>query len=188
LLGQVLKKQRGYSMKIGIVGDTHRNIEYLGKVADWLIERQKIAMVYHLGDDYDDVKCLSEKYIDIVQVPGIYDERYINGSLPKTVVENVLGLRILLVHTLDKDVTKDDKLMSDIILYGHTHKYEITLSDGLLCMNPGHLKGPKDKNFSPTFGLLDIQDTTLSAKIFGLDFKPVLSMELMRAESRLYKA
>jgi putative phosphoesterase len=175
-------------MKIGVASDTHRNVQYLNDVVDWLIARHKIAALYHLGDDYDDVKCLSEKYIDIVQVPGIYDERYTNGSLPKTIVENVLGLRILLVHTLEKDVKKDEKLMSDIILHGHTHKYEITLSDGLLCMNPGHLKGPKDKNSDPTFGLIDIQDKTLSAKIFNLDFKPVQSMELLRAENRLYKA
>lgn len=175
-------------MKIGVVSDTHRNVEYLGEVTDWLITRQKIALLYHLGDDYDDVKCLAEKYIDIVQVPGIYDERYTNGSLPKTSVENVLGLRVLLVHSLEKEVTKDDRLMSDIILHGHTHKYEITLTDGLLCMNPGHLKGPKDKNYPPTFGLLDIQDKTLTAKIFSLDFKTVLSMELLRSENRLYKA
>src|SRR5664279_3913859 len=91
------------SMKIGIISDTHRNIEYLTEAVDWLIDKQKIAMIYHLGDDYDDVKCLADKYIDIVQVPGIYDERYINGELAKTSVENVLGLRILLVHALDKD-------------------------------------------------------------------------------------
>lgn len=181
-------KQEGFPLKIGIVSDTHRNVEYLTDVVDWLIARQKIALLYHLGDDYDDVKCLSEKFVDIVQVPGIYDERYTNGSLAKTAVENVLGLRILLVHSIEKDVTKDDRLMSDIILHGHTHKFEITLSDGLLCINPGHLKGPKDKNSPPTFALLDIQDNALTAKIFGLDFKQVLSMELLRAENRLYKA
>jgi uncharacterized protein len=175
-------------MKIGVVSDTHRNVEYLTEAVDWLIARQKIAILYHLGDDYDDVKCLAEKYVDIVQVPGLYDQRYIDGSLPKTSVENVLGLRILLVHSLEKDVTKDDRLMSDIILHGHSHKHDITLEDGLLCLNPGHLKGPKDKNFSPSFGLLDIQDSTLSAKIFSLDFKPLQSMELLRAENRLYKA
>jgi len=175
-------------MKIGIISDTHRNIEYLSTVVDWLIDRQKIAMLYHLGDDYDDVKCLADKYIDIVQVPGIYDERYVNGALPKTVVENVMGLRILLVHAMDKDVSKDDQLISDIILHGHTHKADILIEDSLLTFNPGHLKGPKDKNFPPSFGLLDIQDTTLSANIFNLDFKPILSMEFLRAENGLYKA
>jgi putative phosphoesterase len=174
-------------MRIGVISDTHRNTEYLGDVVDWLSARHKIALIYHLGDDYDDVKCLAEKYIDIVQVPGLYDERYTNGSLPKKIIENVLGLRILLVHSLEKDVTREDKMMSDIILHGHTHNSSIVIEDGLLSVNPGHLKGPKDKNFSPTFGLLDIQDKNLFVKIFSLDFKLVESMELVRSENRLCK-
>ncbi|HMD67730.1 MAG TPA: metallophosphoesterase family protein [Chitinivibrionales bacterium] len=175
-------------MKIGVVSDTHRNIEYLVEAADWLCSRQKIAMLYHLGDDYDDVKALADKYIDIVQVPGIYDERYADGSLPKKIVENVLGVRIMLVHSMEKDVTPKDKMTVDIILHGHTHHSGLTVEDGLLCMNPGHLKGPKDKNFPPTFGLLDIQDKNIHAAIFGLDFKQVSSMEVFRSENRLYKA
>jgi putative phosphoesterase len=174
-------------MRIGVVSDTHRNVEFLIEAVDWLSARHKIAMLYHLGDDYDDVKALADKYIDIVQVPGLYDQRYTDVSLPKKIMENVLGIRILLVHSMEKDVTPDDRMTADIILHGHSHHCSITLEDGLLCMNPGHLKGPKDKNFSPTFGLLDIQDKNIQVKIFGLDFKPVSSMELCRSENRLYK-
>jgi uncharacterized protein len=175
-------------MKIGVVSDTHRNLDNLVKVTDWLISRHKIATLIHLGDDYDDVKCLSEKYIEIMQVPGLYDERYTNGSLPKIIVENILGFRILLVHSLEKDATDNDLQTSDIILHGHTHKPEIEFQDGLVLFNPGHLKGPRDKNYAPAFGLLDIQDNGLDAKIFDLDFKPIQTMELMRTEGRLYKA
>jgi putative phosphoesterase len=175
-------------MKIGVVSDTHRNLDYLVEAVDWLCARQKIAALYHLGDDYDDVKALEDKYVDIVQVPGIYDQRYNDGSLPKKIIENVLGIRILLVHFLEKDVAPEERMTVDVILHGHTHHSGITIEDGLLCMNPGHLKGPRDKNFPPTFGLLDIQDKTIAAKIFGLDFKPISSMEVFRSENRLYKA
>jgi putative phosphoesterase len=175
-------------MKIGIVSDTHRNTKYLCDVVDWLMQKQKIVMLYHLGDDYDDVNCLADKYLEIVQVPGIYDERYKNNSLPHKIIENVLDLRIMLVHSFEADVTSDDKMKVDIILHGHTHHYDIKLEDGLLCINPGHLKGPKDKNLPPTFGMIDIQDKSLIVKIFGLDFKVVSSMELFRAENRLFKA
>jgi uncharacterized protein len=174
-------------MKIGIVSDSHRNKELLNSAVTWLVSRQKIALLYHLGDDYDDVADLADSYVDIVQVPGIYDERYADGTLPKKVVENVLGLRILLVHSFEKDVTKEDTMMTDIIMHGHTHRHEIKLEDGLLSINPGHLKGPKDKNLPPSFGLLEIQDRNLHAKIFNLEFKPVLTMEILRSENRLYK-
>lgn len=176
-----------HCMKIGIVSDTHRNKEYLLKAVNWLQKRNKIAMLFHLGDDYEDVMALTEIYIEVIQVPGIYDERYKDGSLPAKTIETVQGLGILLVHSYEKDITREDTLRSNIILYGHTHRAELRLEDGLLYMNPGHLKGPLDKNIPPSFGLLDIQDRGVNATIFSLDFKPVHSMELLRSENRLYK-
>ena len=174
-------------MKIGVVSDTHRNTEYLLQAVEWLIKRHKIAALYHLGDDYDDVMSLTDAYIEVVQVPGIYDDRYRDRSLAAKITENVQGLSILLVHALDKDLSDTDVLRSNIILHGHSHRYELRLDDGLLYMNPGHLKGPIDKNAPPSFGLLDIQDKNVQAKIFGLDFKTLQEIDLLRSENRLYK-
>lgn len=174
-------------MKIGIVSDTHRNKELLLNAVEWLVTRQKISTLYHLGDDYDDVNDLGDLYIDMVQVPGVYDERYKNGSLPAKIFENLLGISILLVHSIDKDLTDDDISKSDIILHGHTHKEELRLEDGKLYMNPGHLKGPLDKNMPPTFGLLSILDRDITATIYNLNFKIVQSIELLRSENGIYK-
>ena len=175
-------------MRIGVVADTHRNREYLERVVDWLVSYQNIVTLYHLGDDYEDVVGLANSEIDIVQVPGIYHPRYQDSTLNAKQRETIFGLRILLVHSLDKDVTHEDRAVSDIILYGHTHRYEIKLADGLLLMNPGHLKSEIDKQFKPTFGLLDIQDQSVSAKIVGLDFEEIESVDLMRSESGLYRS
>jgi uncharacterized protein len=174
-------------MKIGIVSDTHGNTELLEKAADWMVRKQKITMLYHLGDDYDDVKGLEDRYLEIVQVPGIYDSRYKDGSLLAKSFETVLGLTVLLAHSLEKDVTREDIQRSDIIIYGHSHREELKLVDGKLFMNPGHLKGALDKNMPPTFGLLTVADSTASVAIYGMNFKPVRSMEIMRSESGLYK-
>ncbi len=175
-------------MKIGVVSDTHRNSKLLETAVDFLIEKQRIASLYHLGDDYDDVRVLEDKYLEIVQVPGTYDERYKNGSLPAKVTDTILGLSILLVHSSEKDLTDDDVVKSDIILHGHTHKEELYLEDGKLFMNPGHLKGPLDKNTPPTFGMLTILDREVIATIFDMNMKVVQSMELVRSESGLYKS
>jgi uncharacterized protein len=174
-------------MKIGIVGDTHRNKENLNLVVEWLMKRQRISMLFHLGDDYSDVMELTDRYIEVVQVPGIYDGEYTNKSVPATVVETIQGLDILLVHALDKDLTREEAIRSDIILFGHTHRAELRLEDGALYMNPGHLKGPMDKNAPPSFGLLDIQDKNVNVKIINLDFKVVQEMSLLRSGSGLYK-
>lgn len=175
-------------MKIGVVSDTHRNKEYLSEVVTWLVSRHHITTLYHLGDDYEDVIDLGDMGIEVVQVPGIYHARYRKGSLPVKQRETVLGLQILLVHALEKDVTDEDRRVSDIILFGHTHRAQIILDDGLLLMNPGHLKSAMDKNAKPSFGLLDIQDRTVAAKIFGLDHKEIESMVLVRSESGLFRS
>ena len=174
-------------MKIGIVSDTHRNKEYLEKAVEWMISKQKITALYHLGDDFDDLLDMGDLYLDVVQIPAIYDERYKNGTLPATLSESVLGLSILLVHSLEKDATKDDIRRSDIILYGHTHHEELRLDDGKLYCNPGHMKGPLDKNRPPTFAMITIVDRNVTAIIFDMQFKPVHNMELIRSESGLYK-
>lgn len=175
-------------MRIGVVSDTHRNSEYLEKAVDLLVSRQKISTLYHLGDDYNDVKGLSEHYLEIVQVPGIYEEGYKNKTLPATVIENIQGVQILLVHSLEKDLDDDDLMNSDIILYGHTHKRELRLEDGKLFMNPGHLKGPLEKNMSPSFGLLTIMNREVTASVYDMKMNEISSMELLRSESGLYKS
>jgi predicted phosphodiesterase len=163
-------------------------MELLDNVVEWMTHRQKIATMYHLGDDYNDVAGLGDRFSELVQIPGIYDERYLNGKLPAKVFETILGITILLVHSLDKDAKHEDIARSDIILFGHTHKHELQLDDGKLYMNPGHLKGPLDKNMPPSFGVLDIHDRGVGATIFDLNFKAIQSMELIRSESGLYRS
>lgn len=185
-LYKILARGVGY-MKLGVISDTHRNIEYIDKVTDWLMHRQHIITLYHLGDDYEDVNALADQGVEVAQVPGIYDPKYRDGSLPATLSDNVLGLRILLIHSIEKDLTPELRSVSDIILHGHTHHPEIKIGDGMLIMNPGHLKGPKDKNIEPSFGLLDIQSREVTATIFNLSFKQIESLHLMRTETGLYK-
>jgi hypothetical protein len=175
-------------MKIGIISDTHGNIELVESAAEWLIQRQKIAILYHLGDDYDDVKYLGDRYVEIVQVPGLYDDRYKDGSLPAKRFEMVQGLTVLIVHSQEKDATREDIRRADIIVSGHTHRAEIRLINGRLYINPGHLKGALDKNMPPSFGILTLSDRSVSVAIYGMDFKLIRAMELVRSEGGgLYK-
>ncbi len=173
-------------MKIGLVSDTHRNKEYLETVTDWLVRKQHITALYHLGDDYEDVNALQDRHLEVVQVPGLYDPEYRNPAIQPVALESILGLTLVLVHSAEKDLSSADKSRADIILSGHTHKAEIRVADMVLYMNPGHLKGPMDKNMEPSFGTLDIGDRQVVATIYGIDFKEVSSMKLGRSETGLY--
>lgn len=174
-------------MKIGVISDTHRNRELLDNAADWLIRDKHIGALYHLGDDFGDVLDLADSGIEIVQVPGIYHPDYHSGKLPKVVTESILGVRITLVHALEKDLSDDDKYASDIILHGHTHKWEITLDDGLVYVNPGHMKSMMDKHREPTFALLDVQDHSVKITIYNTNYEKVEQVHLMRSESGLFR-
>jgi len=175
-------------MKIGIISDTHRNHEYIEKVAEFLVKKQNVGAIYHLGDDYEDMRALEDYHVEIAQVPGVYDEGYRNKSLSAKITETVLGVNILLVHSIDKDVTDNDLFKADIILHGHTHIEELRLEDGRLFMNPGHLKGPLDRNKPPSFGLLTILDREITASVYDLKMKIINTIELTRTENGLHKS
>ena len=46
-----------------------------------------VSMLCHLGDEYDDIAELKDLYTELLQVPGIYDSRYKDGSLPAKLSE-----------------------------------------------------------------------------------------------------
>jgi putative phosphoesterase len=174
-------------MKIGVVSDTHRNVELFDKVASWMVGHERIAALYHLGDDSIDATHAQDMGIEILGVPGLYEQGYRDGSLPCRVTDTILGLRILLVHSTEKDLRREDTDVHDIILSGHTHKPEIELHDGRLHFNPGHLKSARDKNIEPSFGILDINDHNVIVTLYDTTYKAFKSMTLVRSTSGLYK-
>ena len=174
-------------MKIGILSDTHRNKKNIHLVSELLVQHKHINSIYHLGDDYDDVLELQNLGVDVVQVPGLYDKKYFDSESARKHVETIYGIRILLIHSLDKDGTDNDITNSDIILYGHTHKGEIQLSDAKLFINPGHLKSDMDKNSKPSFGYLEILEKKVTTTLFNLQFKIVESHDYLYSEIGFYK-
>ena len=53
---------------------------------------------------------------------------------------------------------------ADVLLFGHTHRAEITWDDGLLLFNPGSLSGGADS----TYGTLDITPAGIVPNILRL--------------------
>ena len=162
-------------MKIGIVSDTHYNNTFLTKVVKFFKEEESVVKVYHLGDEWDDLKVLDDEGIDYKAVPGIFAEQYKDESIANQIVDEVNGVKVLLTHDLS-DLYVDGKPTelikdNDVILFGHTHSYELKYSLGKLFLNPGHLKEEYHKDRVATFAVMSINATgDINAKIYDINF------------------
>ena len=151
-------------MKIGIMSDSHGNIEYVRQAAEYMMEAE-VEYIIHLGDDYYDARILDILPVNVLKVPGIYEAVYQDASVPNRLVEEITGLRILITHTKDshRNDLPSDKMPEefiasrkvDIVLFGHSHSFYAKLEGGILMVNPGHLRAD-DKKGEATFALLDI--------------------------------
>ena len=151
-------------MKIGIMSDSHGNIEYVRQVAEYMMEAE-VEYIIHLGDDYYDARILDIVPVNVIKVPGVYEAVYQDASVPNRLVEEITGLRTLITHTKDShrndlphDKMPEEYIASrrvDLVLFGHSHSFSAKMEDGILMVNPGHLK-TEDKKGEATFALIDI--------------------------------
>jgi putative phosphoesterase len=163
-------------MKIGVMSDSHGNIEYVRNAADYMME-EEVDYIIHLGDDYYDARVLDILPVNVIKVPGVYEALYKDASVPNRVVKDLAGLRVLITHTKDshRNDLPDDKIPEeymvsrkvDVVLFGHSHSFCARLEGGILMVNPGHLRA-EDRKGEATFAILDISNN-ISVKILDMN-------------------
>lgn len=169
-------------MRIGILSDSHGNLKNLEKATKYLIEDEKVEVLIHLGDDYDDAKVLEKFPVRIIKVPGVFSSYYQDPVIPNRLIEVFQGKRVLISHTQDShknDLASDlkpEKAIAkkevDLVFVGHTHIPKIEDRAGILILNPGHLKKEDKKGYLPSFALVDLGKGM--AKIFDLEEKTII--------------
>lgn len=164
-------------MKIAVISDSHNNLEYLRKVGE-LFVKQGISIVVHLGDNYDDAEALSDLGLSVIKVPGVYEDYYKQPEIPNRIIKEFQGVKTLITHT---EQSHENDLPSDIkpeqiiaeksveaIFYGHTHIPKIEEKEGILFVNPGHLKKEDKKGYPATYAIVEITDVKIKVKITDL--------------------
>lgn len=136
--------------RIGIISDTHGLLR--PEVAQAL---QGCEAILHGGDInsvriLDEVKGIAPTYA----VRGNNDKEWAAG-LPETISPELCGLRFFIVHN-KKFIPRDLKNI-DIVVYGHSHKYEEKYVDGTLLLNPGSC-GPRRFTQPITFAVVEVED------------------------------
>jgi putative phosphoesterase len=126
-----MRKRKGYFVKeILIISDTH------GLLRDEVkSELSNSDFIIHAGDI--NTPALFEflnGHKNFFVVRGNNDKDWAD-DLPKILTIEIEGIQILIVHN-KKDVPKDLTDI-DMVIYGHSHKYDVKVIDEVLWLNPG---------------------------------------------------
>lgn len=136
--------------KIGIISDTHGRLR--PEAAEIL---RGCEAILHGGDInsqkiLDELNLLAPTYV----VRGNNDKDWAK-DLPETLSIDLHGISFFMVH--NKKYLPKDTSGIDIMIYGHSHKYEEKYSGGKLMLNPGSC-GPRRFTQPITFAVLEIAD------------------------------
>ena len=117
-------------MNITVLSDTHGLLR-----PEVIAELSKADCIIHAGDIntpviVDTLQSYGKSYI----VRGNSDKDWAE-DLPLSLFLELGGVRFFIVHN-KKDVPKD-LTDTDVVIYGHSHKYSAQMIDGVLWLNPG---------------------------------------------------
>ena len=139
-------------MKIGLISDTHDNIENILKAVSEFNSR-RVDIVLHAGDFVSPIAVESFAGIKLVgilgnndtDIPGLTSAfNKINGELKGEIFEAVYdGIKLVIYHGTSS--SKKEFLINsgkyDMVIYGHTHRKASHKIGRTIVVNPGTAKG-----------------------------------------------
>lgn len=134
--------------KIGVISDTHGILR--SEVTELL---NGCNAILHAGDIHkpevlERLKTIATVYV----VRGNADKEWAE-QIPIFLDEEICGIRIFMVHN-KKDIPKDLG-QRDLIVYGHSHKYEEKEENQCLYLNPGSC-GPRRFTQPVTMAVIEV--------------------------------
>jgi putative phosphoesterase len=135
-------------MRIGIISDTH------GLLRPEVIESlDGCEAILHGGDiNKQEIIDQLEKISPVYAVRGNNDKEWAE-HLPLFIDTQVMGLRVYMTHK-KKDLP-EDLSPYDLVIYGHSHKYEEKREGDTILLNPGSC-GPRRFNQPITMAVLHL--------------------------------
>lgn len=146
-------------MKILIVSDTHGRHGNL----EWVIEKEApFDMFLHLGDVEED-----EYYINAAlqcRTHLVAGNNDFYSDLPREKEIMIGKYRVYMTHGHMQYVSMNTRRLKDegrrrlahIVMYGHTHKPDIDLSEDVIAINPGSLSYPRQSGRVPSYVVMEI--------------------------------
>lgn len=165
-------------MKIGVMSDTHGNLDTMRRVAAKMIDKYGVNTIVHLGDDSADAEELSSLPIELYWIPGIFEDRYKDPKITNRLIKEFEDIPFLFSHTPTKDshdiegdidpaqAVEDGDVK--VMLHGHSHMWRIDEEKQVIIINPGHLMSEDSKGREQTYAILDVTPRRLDVKIMSL--------------------
>lgn len=140
-------------MKIAVLSDTHDLLR--SEVMEIIKDSDAVI---HGGDInsqkiLDEIKSVMKPEASLFVVRGNNDKEWA-AEMPVSLNFDLCGVRFLLIHN-KKDIPKD--IDSDVIVFGHSHKYYEEVIDNRLWLNPGSC-GKRRFNLPITMAALNIKE------------------------------
>lgn len=138
------------AMRLGVMADTHGLVR--PAVAEVL---QRCDAIVHAGDFHcpavlDALRAMAPVYA----VRGNNDRAWAE-ALPRQLAFQVEGVRFLMAH--DRRDLPPDGANAQVLVYGHSHRYEMREAEGRLYLNPGSC-GPRRFRLDVTMAMVTVAD------------------------------
>ena len=166
--------------RIAILSDTHSLLRpEIKEILD------SCEVILHGGDIagaelLEELKAIAPVYV----VRGNADKDWAEG-LPAELDMDLYGFHFYMVHN-KKDIRKDLAGV-DIVIYGHSHKYEERNEDGIFYLNPGSC-GPRRFHQPVTMAVMTVDEERHTYSIRQIDCSPVLrGTEIKLPEKDMFK-
>ncbi len=146
--------------RVGIISDTHGLLR-----PEALEELRGSDVIIHAGD-VGEAAILDAlaRLAPVHAVRGNVDRRGRCGELPLTQAVDVGGRLLYVIHILD-DLDVDPVVAGvDAVVFGHTHRPEQAVRDGVLYLNPGSA-GPRRFDLPVSVARLEVSPRALDARI-----------------------
>lgn len=143
-------------MKIGVLSDTHGLLR-----PEALAALEGCEALLHGGDiDRQEILDELERIAPVYAVRGNGDREWAK-AIPPFLDFDLAGLRVYMTHK-KKDLPTDLSAY-DLVVFGHSHRYEETRRGRTLLLNPGSC-GPRRFNQAITLAVLEIGEGKIAVR------------------------
>jgi hypothetical protein len=149
-------------VRILVISDTHRKNDNYLKVLETV---GKLDMVIHLGDVEGSEYLIREAAGCPVEIVAGNNDFF--SDLPSEKTLQIGKYHVMITHGhryyigMGNEMLKKEAVANgmDIVMYGHTHRPVIDISDNIIAINPGSLSYPRQENRKPSYIIMTINSS-----------------------------